>query len=222
MIVVPARKASETGRTPGVSEQPGPDVILIRHGETVWSRDGRHTGRTDIDLTATGEREAEALAPVLAPFRFGLVLCSPRRRAQRTAELAGLPDPVVDDDLQEWDYGDLEGMTTPDIRQRWPQWTIWDGPWPGGESAEDVARRADRVVARCRAQPADSAVALVAHGHILRVVGARWLGGAVAVGRWLALGTAAVCRLGWEHDSPTLQLWNATPAAPDASILGHH
>lgn len=200
----------------------GPDVFLIRHGETAWSRDGQHTGRTDLALTASGEDQAKALATALEGLRFDLVLCSPRRRAVRTAELAGLTDPVIDDDLQEWDYGSFEGLTTAQIRERSPGWSIWYGPWPDGETAEDVARRADRVVHRCLAQPADSTVALVAHGHILRVVGARWLGGAVEVGRWLALGTAAICRLGWEHDYRTLRLWNAAPDAVGSPLLGHH
>ncbi|MGH9077993.1 MAG: histidine phosphatase family protein [Acidimicrobiales bacterium] len=187
----------------------GPEVTLVRHGETEWSRSGQHTGRTEVALTDRGEAEAEALGKVLsAGGPFDLVLVSPRQRARRTAELAGLEGAVVDGDLVEWDYGELEGQTTAQIRQRWPGWRIWDGPWPGGETDEEVGARADKVIARCLEQPAGARVALVAHGHILRVVGARWVGAPAASGGWLGLGTAAVCLLGWEHEARALQLWN--------------
>ncbi len=191
----------------------GPEVTLVRHGETEWSRSGQHTGRTDLDLTKAGEAEARALAGVLGGITFDLVMVSPRRRAWRTAELAGLGDGVTDADLQEWDYGELEGLTSPQIRERWPEWSIWDGPWPGGETLAEVGARADRVIARCLGQPGSSRVALVAHGHILRVLGARWMAAPVEAGRRLALDTAALCRLGWDHGDRALQLWNYTVGA---------
>lgn len=189
---------------------PGPCVTLIRHGETQWSRSGQHTGRTDVPLTPAGERQARSLGEVLKSSRFDLVLVSPLQRARRTAELAGLSPVQVLDDLHEWDYGEMEGRTTPEIQRSYPGWSIWDGPWPGGETAGEVAERADRVIARLRTQPPSSSVAIVAHGHVLRALGARWVGAPVTAGRWLALGTAAVCRLGWEHAQPVVQLWNRT------------
>jgi len=191
----------------------GPEITLVRHGETTWSAGGQHTGRTDLELTEAGEEQARALAAPLAGTTFSLVLSSPLRRARHTAELAGLADIHIDDDLREWDYGELEGLTTAEIQRRYPAWSIWDGPWPGGETSDEVTARADRVLARCRRLPPGSRVAVVAHGHILRVLGARWIGQPAAAGRWLALGTAARCRLGWEHDLPVVSLWNLTPGA---------
>ena len=188
----------------------GPDVTLIRHGETEWSRLGKHTSRTDLPLTEAGVAAARALRSVLGDVAFSLVIVSPRQRARRTAELAGLGSYVVDDDLREWDYGSLEGLTTEEIRRQWPDWSIWRGPWPGGETPSEVGARADRVVARCLEQPDDARVALVAHGHILRTLGARWIGHPVDAGRGLALNTAAVCRLAWERDERVLRLWNYT------------
>ena len=191
-----------------------PEVMLVRHGQTEWSQTGQHTGRTDLELLPAGEEQARALAPVLGRVGFDLVLTSPRQRAQRTAELAGLAGGEVDEDLAEWDYGDFEGMTTKEIRAEHPDWSVWHGPWRGGETDAEVAARADRVIARCLKEPTGSKVVLVAHGHILRVLGARWVGAEVQAGRWLTLGTAAVCRLGWEHDYRSLQLWNWTTPAP--------
>jgi broad specificity phosphatase PhoE len=191
-------------------DAPGPNVVLVRHGETAWTRSGQHTGLTDLDLTEDGVVQARRLGEMLGSFDIDATFTSPRLRTMRTAALAGLPDPVVDDDLQEWDYGELEGLTTPEIREQLPGWSIWEGPWPGGETPEEVAARADRVIARCLEGPPDRTVALVSHGHMLRVIAARWLGAPVAVGRWLVLGTAAVCQLGWEHDYRTLRLWNLT------------
>ena len=190
--------------------QPGPDVTIIRHGQTTWSASGQHTGRTDLPLTDEGEAQARSLAGCVGPF--DTVLCSPLARARRTAELAGLAVTEVTDDLREWDYGDFEGLTTQEIAERVPGWSIWDGPWPGGEDAAAVAARCDRVVAAVRALPPSSSVALVAHGHILRSVAARWLGLEVSGGRLLVLGTATVSVLGWEHDWPALQRWNAPPS----------
>lgn len=189
----------------------GPDVTLIRHGETTWSASGQHTGRTDLDLTEVGEDQARGLRSLLWSRQFDVVLCSPRRRARRTAELAGLTVSEIDDDLREWDYGDLEGRTTAEIRAEMPDWSIWGGPWPGGETAAEVSARADRVVARVRQQPANCSVALVAHGHILRVLGARWIGAGITFGQVFALDTASVSELGWEQQVPVIWRWNITP-----------
>jgi broad specificity phosphatase PhoE len=191
---------------------PGPVVTLVRHGETTWSRTGQHTGRTDLDLTPTGEQQAKAAAAVLGAVAFDLVLTSPLKRARQTAELAGLTPYAIDEDLREWDYGDFEGKTSDEIHVQWPDWSIWDGPWPGGESSADVAARADRVVRQLLRSPTGARVAVVAHGHILRVLAARWLGGEVELGRLLALDTATVSELGWEHDQRVIRRWNLSPA----------
>ncbi len=185
-------------------------VWLIRHGATEWSESGRHTGRTDIALTAEGEQAAAALRPLLADHPFVLALTSPRQRARHTAELAGC-DPEVDPDLQEWDYGDYEGLTTAQIRASDPGWTIWAGAVPGGETGAQVAERADRVIARARSAAAGGGdVVLFAHGHLLRVLGARWIGQPAAFGEHLLLGTAARCVLGQERGAPALACWNDT------------
>ncbi|MDQ6840109.1 MAG: histidine phosphatase family protein [Actinomycetota bacterium] len=189
---------------------PGPEVTLIRHGETSWSARFRHTGRTDLKLSETGEAQAGMLRELLPERPFDVVATSPLRRAQDTAALAGLHVTDIVDDLREWDYGDLEGLTTPQIRQQFPDWTIWSGPWPGGETALEAAERSDRVVAWILGLPAETRVALVAHGHILRVLAARWLGAEVTTGRMLALDTASVSELGWEHDRPVVRRWNLT------------
>jgi probable phosphoglycerate mutase len=183
------------------------DMWLVRHGETEWSRDGRHTSRTDLPLTEVGRRVAESLRGGLEEDRFALVLTSPRERARDTAVLAGHPDAEVDDDLAEWDYGDLEGLTTEQIRQTYPGWTIWQGPVPGGETPEQVSTRLDRVVARSRA--AEGTVLVFGHGHCLRALAARWIGEPVAEGRHLRLDTATVSVLSWEHESPVVGRWNA-------------
>jgi broad specificity phosphatase PhoE len=190
-----------------ISSRP-PNALLLRHGETAWSASGQHTGRTDVALTDKGEAEAAALQHRLAGRDFALVLCSPMARAVRTAELAGLRGFVIDPDLREWDYGDFEGRTTDEIRQDFPGWTVWDGPWPGGETIDQVAARADRVVARVRACPPGSTVALVAHGHLLRVLAARWIGTEPRAGRWLVLLTGTVSELGWEHETAAIEHWN--------------
>jgi probable phosphoglycerate mutase len=181
---------------------------LIRHGETAWSKSGRHTGRTEIDLTEEGREQALALRPLVAHLRPVLVLCSPRRRAQDTAALAGLRVDAIDPDLAEWDYGDYEGRTTADIRREVPGWTLWTHGVPNGETADEVAQRADRVICRARAQLSDGPVVLVAHGHISRVIGARWIGLPPASGGNLALGTAAPCLLGEQHGLPVIDRWN--------------
>jgi probable phosphoglycerate mutase len=179
-------------------------IVLIRHGETGWSAKGRHTGRTDVELTDTGRRQAEALATML-DGPFALVLSSPLRRAADTMIRGGL-EGSFDDDLMEWDYGELEGMTTAQIRTQIPGWTIWSGVVPGGEGLTDVSMRADRVIVRARA--ADGPVALFSHGHFLRVLAARWLHQQADGGRLLALDTASVSELGWEHEERVIVHWN--------------
>ena len=183
------------------------EVWLVRHGETEWSRDGRHTSTTDLPLTDDGRRVAETLRERLTGESFALVLTSPRRRARDTADLAGHADAEVDDDLVEWDYGDLEGKTSEEIRETYPGWTIWEGPVPGGETADQVSTRLDRVVARCRAT--DGRVLVFGHGHSLRALAARWLGLPVTDGWHLRLDTATVSVLGWERETPVVLRWNA-------------
>jgi broad specificity phosphatase PhoE len=183
------------------------EVWLVRHGETEWSRDGRHTSTTELRLTEEGRRVAETLRARMDHEAFGLVLTSPRERARETARLTGHPDAAVDADLAEWDYGELEGLTTSQIRETYPEWSIWQGPVPGGESAEQVSDRLDRVVARCRA--ADGRVLLFGHGHSLRALAARWLELPVADGRHLRLDTATVSVLGWERETSVVLRWNS-------------
>jgi len=181
-------------------------LLLVRHGETEWSRAGRHTSTTDLPLTEAGEDEARALAPVLAELDVDRVLCSPRLRARRTAELAGLTSPEICEDLAEWDYGDYEGVTTPEIRRTVPGWTVWSSPVPGGETPEQVAERLDRVVERVRATGDTTLV--VAHGHSLRALVARWLGLPVAEGRHFVLDTATWSELGDDRGTPAVLTWN--------------
>ncbi|HZX01347.1 histidine phosphatase family protein [Kribbella sp.] len=182
-------------------------VFLVRHGETEWSRSGRHTSVTDLPLTPEGERVAASLKERLAGESFDLVLTSPRQRARRTAELAGFPDAEVDDDLVEWDYGDYEGITTADIRKTAPGWTIWDSPVPNGETAAQITARLDRVNARLAAVPGD--VLVFGHSHALRSLTARWLDLPVAEGRHFVLDTATLSTLGWERDAPAILHWNS-------------
>lgn len=188
----------------------GPVVWLARHGETEWSASGRHTSRTDLPMTAAGEQEAVALGKILQPEHFDLVESSPRHRALRTAELAGFK-PAVDNDLVEWDYGELEGLTTDQIRASYPGWEIWHGPWPGGETSEEVAARADRVVQRAHDLPSGAKALFFSHGHLLRVLAARWLHQPPSTGRFFMLGTATLSVLSWEHGGPTVEHWNAPP-----------
>ncbi|CAL9377290.1 histidine phosphatase family protein [Streptomyces sp. Tu 3180] len=192
------------------------DLLLARHGETEWSRSGRHTGRTDLPLTPHGEEQAKSLAPLLAGRTFALVLTSPLVRARRTAELAGLSGAVTDADLQEWDYGAYEGVTTADIRRSRPGWDLWtDGVPPGpdlpGESPERVGERADRVLARVAGALEEGDVMLVAHGHLLRVLTARRLGLPPAEGRLFRLETGTLNRLSLEHGRPVIAEWNTRP-----------
>lgn len=183
------------------------EVWLVRHGETEWSRSGRHTSTTDLPLLPDGERVAKGLHERLVGPEFALVLTSPRQRARRTAELAGYADAVVDNDLVEWTYGDYEGVTTEEIRRTVPGWTVWSAPCPGGESAADVSARLDRVVARVR--DAGGPALLFGHGHALRALTARWLGLPVTDGRLFRLDTATVSVLGHERESPVVLRWNS-------------
>ena len=193
------------------------DLILLRHGETEWSLAGQHTGRTDIPLTAHGEAAAAALAPVLTHRDIVAVFTSPARRAVTTASLAGLANAVPDPDLWEWDYGGYEGMTTPQIQVQHPGWYLWrDGVIPGdaahpGETIEQVAERVDRVLARAEPLLADGDVALVAHGHVLRVLTARYLRLEPSAGRLFRLDTGTVSTLGTEHAEPVISSWNVPP-----------
>jgi probable phosphoglycerate mutase len=180
------------------------EVWLVRHGETEWSRNHKHTSTTDIALTTDGEAVAFGLAPRLRR-PFDLVLTSPRRRARDTAALAGHADAEVDEDLVEWDYGDYEGVTTAEIREKVPGWTVWTHPTPGGEDAAAVTARLDRVVARVREH---AAVLVFGHGHALRALGARWIGLPVSEGRLLRLDTATVSVLGYEREQPVVLRWN--------------
>lgn len=193
------------------------DLLLARHGETEWSRSGRHTGRTDLPLTPHGEEQARSLAPLLAERAFALVLTSPLERARRTAELAGLTGAEPDPDLREWDYGAYEGVTTATIRAGRPDWDLWtDGVPPGpelpGEAPAQVGARADRVLARVARALEEGDVLLVAHGHLLRVLTARRLGLSPAEGRLFRLETGTLSRLSLEHGRPVIAEWNA--AAP--------
>lgn len=184
-----------------------PQVVLVRHGETEWSATGRHTGRTDVPLTDEGRRQAKALGRCLEGWTFALVMASPLQRATETCRLAGLGAAMhVRDDLREWDYGEYEGRTTADIRAGRPGWTLWMDGVPGGESAEQVGRRADRVIAETRATPGD--VALFGHGHILRVLAARWLDLPPDRGRGFALDTATISLLGFERETSVIAGWN--------------
>ncbi len=184
-----------------------PEVWLIRHGETEWSRSGQHTGVTDIPLTAAGEAAARALRGLLAGTRFDLVLSSPRQRALRTAELAGFEDVQIEPDLVEWNYGDYEGRTRADIHEERPGWDIWTDGAPNGETPAQIQARVDAVIRRCRA--AGGRVLLFAHGHVLRTLAARWIAQPVTVGAHLPLDTAKVCVLAYDRGLPTLDRWNA-------------
>jgi broad specificity phosphatase PhoE len=184
-------------------------VVLIRHGETEWSRTKRHTGRTDIPLTEEGREQAAKAGPVIEGRDFALVLTSPLKRAKETAALAGLGDRAEEDpDLMEWDYGDYEGRSTADIRKERPGWDVWTGGCPNGEPLAEVGARADRVIKRVCGIEGD--VALVAHGHILRILGARWIKLGPEGGARLKLETAAICELGYERENHTIDVWNDT------------
>ncbi len=185
------------------------ETLLVRHAETEWSRDGRHTGRTDIPLTERGRQAARALAGQLSGARFAAVLVSPSTRARETCELCGLgAEAQVREDLLEWDYGDYDGLTSAQIKAEQPDWELWRDGCPGGESPAQVGRRADRAIAEL--DGFDGAVAVFSHGHMLRVLGARWIELAPADGARLALSTAARCVLGHEHGKRVIERWNYT------------
>jgi probable phosphoglycerate mutase len=183
-------------------------VYLLRHGETEWSLNGRHTGITDIPLTDNGRRIARLLQPILARETFAMILTSPLQRARETCELAGLGSlATIDRDLMEWNYGDYEGLTTEQIRQTNPNWSVFRDGCPGGESPLEIGVRADRVLARIRAT--DGNVALFAHGHILRVLAARWINLSATYGEHFLLDTATLNVLGYYRESPAFKIWNA-------------
>ena len=188
-----------TGETPQ-------EVWVVRHGETEWSRDGRHTSFSDIPLTDNGIEVARTLGERLAGTSFDLVLTSPRQRARRTAELAGFPDAHVEEDLVEWGYGEYEGITTVEIRQTVPGWTVWTHPTPGGETVEQVTKRLDRVLGKVRAH--GGRCLLFGHGHALRAFAARWIQQPADEGRFLRLDTATLSVLGYERDNPVVLRWN--------------
>ncbi|HET9435386.1 MAG TPA: histidine phosphatase family protein [Candidatus Limnocylindrales bacterium] len=184
-----------------------PRMWLVRHGETEWARLGRHTGHTDIPLTDAGRAQAAALAPRLDGRAFGAILSSPLVRALDTARIAGFAERVtLDPDLREWDYGADEGRTTLEIRGERPGWTIWRHGVQGGEAIEAVAARVDRVIARARAGTGDTLC--FAHGHVLRVLAARWIGLPPSGGARMALATGTISILGWERETPVISRWN--------------
>ncbi|CAM4417883.1 acid phosphatase [Nocardia ninae] len=195
-------------------------LVLLRHGETTWSTQHRHTGRTDLPLTERGETQARAAGPLLSALKLRdpLVFTSPRQRARQTAELAGLPTSTVDEDLAEWDYGDYEGLTTPEIRESAPGWTIWTGAVPGGESADAVQARADRVLAAVTPQLPERDIVLVGHGHFSRALIARWAEFDVREGRRFAMSTGALTVLGHEHDVRTILAHNLVPTAEGETL----
>jgi probable phosphoglycerate mutase len=186
-------------------------LYLIRHGETAWSLSGQHTGRTDVPLTARGEAQARRVGERLRDLQFAAVLASPLQRARRTCELAELQvTPQIDPALREWDYGQYEGLTRAEIRQRQPSWDVFRNGCPGGESPDEVSARADGVLARLR--QLDGRVAVFSHGHFLRSLAVRWIDLPILHGRNFGLGAGAVSQLGYEHrslDEPAIELWNS-------------
>ncbi|GAB3649427.1 acid phosphatase [Glycomyces tarimensis] len=194
--------------------------MLIRHGETTWSASGQHTSVTDLEITEKGVAQAKALAPMLGHWDFTAVWSSPRKRATQTAEVAGLPITDIKPDLVEWAYGDYEGMTSEEIREADPEWTLWTagGKGPGGESAAQVEERLDRVLDEARELLDQGDVAFFAHGHSLRAVAARWLGRPARDGREFTIETASIAALGFEHGRPAIALWNLTPELANIPI----
>lgn len=185
-------------------------IVLVRHGETEWSASGRHTSRTDLPLTEAGRRRAQALGSMLRAGEWEAVLSSPLRRARETCEVAGLGNAMaIDDDLREWDYGEYEGLSTPQIREQRPDWNLWRDGCPQGESPEQVGDRAEHILAMLRKSDGDCVV--FAHGHILRVLAARWLGQPVGFGARLALSTGTLSTLGFERETEVVREWNRDP-----------
>jgi broad specificity phosphatase PhoE len=182
-------------------------LVLVRHGETEWSASGKHTSRTDVPLTEDGRRQAQALGACLLQWQFALVLTSPLRRAAETCRLAGLGDVAESrPELKEWDYGEYEGRTTPEVRAERPGWTLWTDGVPGGESAMEVGARADRILAEVQRTRGD--VVLFSHGHFLRVLAARWIDLGPELGRGFALSTATISVLGYEREAQVIVRWN--------------
>jgi broad specificity phosphatase PhoE len=196
-----------------------PALILVRHGETEWSKSGQHTGRTDLPLTDVGRRQARTAGDVVRTLLAGsepaAVISSPRQRAQTTAELAGFRPTEIDPDAAEWDYGDYEGLTSSQIRQTDPSWQIWDGRVPGGEDAAQVQSRIDRLLGSARRHLGSGPVLIFSHGHASRCIAARWLDEPVSAGRRYRLGTGAVSGLDFEHGAPVILHWNL-----DESVIG--
>ena len=186
-------------------------IVIARHGETEWSATLKHTSRTDVPLTPAGRRQARELASELAGH-YGIVLCSPMRRARETCELAGFANPTIDEDLREWDYGEYEGLTTDEIRARRPGWNLWRDGCPGGETPDAVAARADRVLERLRAAAGDALV--FAHGHILRVLTARWLRMPPQAGARFVLAAGSFGTLGFERETEVIERWNLGAGRP--------
>jgi probable phosphoglycerate mutase len=186
-----------------------PEIVLVRHGETEWSRDGKHTGRTDIPLSARGCKQAEVLGAVLRNRAFARVLTSPLARAAETSRLAGFGDRAEErDELMEWDYGAYEGRRTVDIRKERPGWSLWEDGVPEGETAGEAGERVDRLIAELSKVEGD--VLVFAHGHLLRVLAARWIGLDPGAGRLFALDPATISVLGYERETPVIRVWNAS------------
>ena len=184
------------------------EIVLVRHGETEWSRDGKHTGNTDVPLTARGRKQAEGVGEALRDRQFARVLTSPLTRAAETARLAGFGERVEERaELREWNYGEYEGRTTSEIREERPGWSLWRDGVPGGETAAEVAERVDRLLAERRSTEGD--VLVFAHGHVLRVLAARWIGLGPETGGRLALDPATISILGHERETPVIRVWNA-------------
>jgi broad specificity phosphatase PhoE len=184
------------------------EVVLVRHGETEWSRDGKHTGNTDVPLTDGGRKHAEVVGKALRRLEFARVLTSPLARAAETARVAGFGDRAEErDELREWDYGEYEGRTTPEIREERPGWTLWRDGVPGGESAAEVAERVDRLLAELRS--GEGEVLAFSHGHLLRVLAARWIGLGPESGSRFALDPATISVLGHERETPVIRVWNS-------------
>jgi broad specificity phosphatase PhoE len=185
------------------------EIVVVRHGQTEWSANGRHTSTTDLDLTPEGEQRARELARAFTTRKFVAVISSPRKRALRTAELAGLLVTDVDQDIAEWDYGKYEGLTTAQIRAEHPDWDLWTDGCPDGESPEQVTARLDRFLSKVRPMLALGDVAVISHGHASRALASRWLGQRVSFGAHLSLDTATISILGHEHECESLRTWNA-------------
>ena len=188
------------------------EIVLVRHGETEWSLNGQHTSRTDLPLTVKGRERAKRLGPALADRSFALVLTSPLLRARETCRIAGYGDRAeICEDLREWDYGEYEGLTTPQIREANPGWSLWRAGCPGGERPSQVGARADRAIERLRSGAGDGNALAFAHGHIFRVLTARWLQMEPSGGSRFVLSAGAVCVLGYERETEVIQLWNREP-----------